>query len=130
MNKVLLVLSVALLGLAACSNAPERQSQKLLKHVVLFDFNDDLSDEQVREIETAFVNMPAQIEAIKTFEWGTDIQTEKTATHPFTHCFVFGFESEEGLKTYVDHPAHKKVGEMVKDKLKTVSFVDYWENGK
>lgn len=125
MKEVLLVLLMSLLGLAACNNAPERQSHKLLKHVVLFDFKDDLSDEDVKEIEAAFVNMPAQIEEIKTFDWGTDVQTERTATHPFTHCFVFGFESEDDLQAYIVHPAHKKIGETVKDKLKTASFVDY-----
>jgi hypothetical protein len=40
---------------------------------------------------------------------------------------VFGFESEEDLRAYVVHPAHQKVGEMVKDKLTAASFVDYWE---
>ncbi|MDR1882123.1 MAG: hypothetical protein LBR26_04995 [Prevotella sp.] len=36
-------------GFAACDNAPERQSQKPLKYVALFDFKDGLSDEQGNE---------------------------------------------------------------------------------
>ena len=70
------ILIVAILMAGACSNQPAQESKKILRHVVLFGFNDDATSVQVKEIETAFANLPKQIDVIKDYEWGTDC-------HPF-----------------------------------------------
>ena len=128
MKKFIIILLSIFIGICSCNNKSvenntQNTSQKMLKHIVLFNFNDDLSDEQVKEIEDAFVALPSQITEIKTFEWGTEINPNKN----FSHCFILGFESQEGLNTYIVHPAHKSFAEMTSDKTKAVSVVDYWE---
>jgi hypothetical protein len=115
---------VACVSSCTCANTEATQeSQKMLRHIVLFSFNEDLSAEGVREIETAFAELPSQITEIKAFEWGTEVNPEKA----FTHCFVVSFASEDDFNTYRVHPAHLKFGEMVKGRAKAVSSVDYWE---
>ena len=104
-------------------NNTKNVPQKMLRHIVLFSFNDDLSAEQVKEIENAFVALPSQIAEIKSFEWGTELNPGRD----FSHCFTLGFESEADLKAYEVHPVHTSFGKMVSSKLKAVSIVDYWE---
>ena len=124
----IIILSV-FIGICSCNNQSvednntQDASQKMLKHIVLFKFNDDLSAEQLKEIEETFAALPSQITEIKTFEWGTEINLERN----FSHCFTLGFESEADLEVYAVHPAHKSLGEMVSGKTKAVSIVDYWE---
>jgi hypothetical protein len=123
MKKVYIILFTILLACAGSCNESAQKSQKMLRHIVLFSFNDDLTAGQIKEIETAFAKLPSQIKEIKDFEWGTEINSKKE----FTHCFVLGFESENDLRVYGAHPEHQKFGEMVKEKTKAISIVDYWE---
>ena len=126
-NFTIIILSI-FIGICSCNNKPmenntQNTSQKMLRHIVLFNFNDDLPAQQVKEIEDAFVALPSQIAEIKSFEWGTELNPERE----FSHCFTLGFESETDLKAYEIHPVHTSFGEMVSSKLKAVSIVDYWE---
>ena len=122
-NIFVLMVVTALLG--ACGNVSTQESKKMLRHVVLFGFNDDLSDEQVNEIETAFANLPKQIDVIKDFEWGTDCSPEGLQKG-HSHCFFMSFESEKDRDAYLVHPEHQAFGRLLGGKLKNVTVVDYW----
>ena len=50
--RILCILMSAALLTSACCNESAKESKKMLRHVVLFGFNDDLSAEQVKEVET------------------------------------------------------------------------------
>src|SRR5688500_10020914 len=69
--------------------------ERVLLHVVLFKFKDDVSPDQVREIENAFAALPGKIPAIVDFEWGTDVGVEDKA-NGFTHAFLVTFANEAG----------------------------------
>ena len=71
--------------------------RKELKHAVFVKFKDDTSDDDVRKIEDGLAELPSKIDAIKSFEWGRNNSPE-THDQGFTHCFMFTFDSEEGLK--------------------------------
>ena len=124
MRIVCILMSAALLT-CACCNESVKESKKMLRHVVLFGFNDDLSAEQVKEVEAAFANLPKQIDVIKGYEWGTDCSPEGIQKG-HTHCFFLSFESEKDRDTYLVHPAHQEFGKLVNGKLKAVTVVDYW----
>jgi hypothetical protein len=99
--------------------------EKLLRHVVMFAFNQGTDPEQIHRIEAAFAALPGQIPAIHSFEWGVDVSIEGRA-HGFTHCFVVTFRSEEDRNAYLPHPAHKAFGELLHPHLADVLVVDYW----
>jgi len=123
-NICILVVVAALVG--ACGNGTTtHESKKMLRHVVLFGFNDDLTAEQVKEIETAFANLPKQIDVIRDFEWGTDCSPEGLQKG-HTHCFFMSFESEKDRDAYLVHPEHQAFGRLLGGKLKNVTVVDYW----
>ena len=128
MKKFSIILLSTFFCICACNNKSAEDSaqvvsQKLLRHVLFFNFNDDLSAEHIKEIEDAFVALPSQIKEIKSFEWGTEINQKKD----FSHCFVLSFESEEALQAYIEHPAHKDLADMTSEKTQAISVMDYWE---
>ena len=87
-------------------------------------FNDDISDEQIKEVEDAFGKLPGQIDTIIDFEFGTNVSPENI-NDGLTHCFFVTFKNKAGLEVYLPHPAHKKFVELVKGKLAKVVVVDY-----
>ena len=97
----------------------------MLRHVVLFKFKDGTSDEQVRQIEQAFCTLPDKIDAIRDFEWGTDVSVENRQ-EGFTHCFVVTFRDETARAEYLPHPAHKEFGKLLGPYLDKVLVIDYW----
>jgi hypothetical protein len=104
------------------------QSQRLekeLKHAVFFKFKDDVSDDDIRAVETGLAGLPAKIDAIRAFEWGTNNSPE-THDQGFTHCFMFTFDSEAGLKEYADHPAHEAEAAKLIPLMDKIRVIDFW----
>jgi hypothetical protein len=122
---VCLVAVLLLASLADFAFAADKESPKMLRHVVLFKFKDDASQDQVKAVTDAFAALPAKIDAIKDFEWGTDVSVEKKS-EGFTHCFVVTFADEKGREIYLPHPAHQEFVKLVGPVLDKVLVVDYW----
>ena len=94
------------------------------RHVVLFKFKDSATPEQVKKIENAFGELPAKIDSITAYEWGTNVSPEGLADG-FTHCFLVSFKDKAGLDVYLPHPAHKAFVDLLKPQLDKVLVVDY-----
>lgn len=103
----------------------EAKPDQVLRHVVFFKFKESATPEQITAVEEAFAALPAKIDAIKDFEWGTNVSVEPHSKG-FTHCFLVTFAGEEGRAEYLPHPAHKAFGEVVGPVLEDVCVVDYW----
>ena len=100
-------------------------SEKLLRHVVLMGFKDTTMPQQIQEVERTFAGLPARINVIHGFEWGTDVSVENLA-QGYTHCFLVTFRSEAHRDTYLPHPAHQELTELVGPLLERVLVIDYW----
>lgn len=103
----------------------QEKPAKLLRHVVLFKFKPDASQEKIKEIVAAFDALPKKIDAIHAYERGTDVSVENRA-EGFTHCFLVTFRSAENRDAYLPHPAHKEFVKLVGPVLEKVLVVDYW----
>ena len=97
----------------------------VLRHVVLFAFKPNTTEEQIQQIENAFRSLPGKIDAIHDFEWGTDVSVENAA-HGYTHCFFVTFLSEADRDAYLPHPAHKEFGAVLHPHAESVLVIDYW----
>jgi len=97
---------------------------KVLRHVVMFQFKAGTEDRTIRKIEAAFAALPNKIEAIRDFEWGTDVSVEGKAGG-FTHCFLVTFDSEADRDTYLPHPAHQEFVSLVKPHVEKSLVLDY-----
>jgi hypothetical protein len=99
--------------------------EKELKHAVFFRFKEDAAPEDIAKVEEAFAALPAKIDTIKDFEWGTNNSPENHAAG-FTHCFMVTFDSEEGRATYLPHPDHEAFVEILKPILDAPRVLDFW----
>jgi hypothetical protein len=118
----------AVLGALVMNSAQttaESKPEKVLRHVVLFKFKDDVDDAKVNEVVEAFAALPGKIDQIKDFEWGTDVSVEDKS-EGFTHGFVVSFASKQGRDEYLPHPAHQEFVKLVGPRLDKVLVFDYW----
>ena len=106
-------------------NNQAETSPKVLRHVVLFAFKSMSTPEQIQGIERAFCELPAKIEQIHDFEWGTDVSVENIS-QGYTHCFLVTFLSEADRDIYLPHPAHQEFGAILQPHLEKALVVDYW----
>lgn len=98
---------------------------KMLRHVVLFKFKDEVTEAQIQEVVDAFAALPEKIDVIQDFEYGTDVSVENKEAG-FTHCFLVTFADEAGRDIYLPHPAHKEFGQLVRPRLDKVLVFDYY----
>lgn len=105
--------------------APMQEPTELLRHVVLFNFNDTAAEDTIRQIEQAFASLPGKIPEIYSFEWGTNNSPEGL-DKGLTHCFFVTFLSEEDRAVYLPHPAHQEFVELIGPYVEDVTVVDYW----
>jgi len=95
-----------------------------LRHVVLFQYKEGTTPDQIKTIEDAFRELPSKIPTIVNFEWGTNNSPEGLADG-FTHCFLVTFNDAEGRAVYLPHPAHKEFGSVLMPHLEKVLVIDY-----
>lgn len=103
---------------------PAPESKNVVRHVVLFKFNDGTTPEQIKTIEDAFAALPSKIDSVKGMEWGTNASPENKADG-LTHCFVLTFDDEAGRDAYLPHPAHKEFGGILGPHLEKVRVIDF-----
>jgi hypothetical protein len=132
-GRFLQLISVTVLCIASgcCSPAykgADNEHGRLLRHVILFEFKETTTKEQIKETERLFCEMAREVNEIKNFEWGTDVNNGKRA-QGFTHCFVLTFTSEAGRDKYMSHSAHSKLRDATKPYIKKMLVLDYWERG-
>lgn len=99
--------------------------KKLLRHVVLFNFNETATEETIKSIEKAFAALPKQISEIHAFEWGINNSEEKL-DKGLTHCFLVTFLTKEDRDAYLPHPAHQAFVKLLDGYIEDVTVVDYW----
>ena len=122
MKKNLLLLLILILGMTTLN---AQNTEKLLRHVVLFKFKDASTASDIKKVEEAFRALPTKINTIKAFEWGTNNSPENL-NQGFTHCFFVSFASEKDRELYLPHPDHKAFGSVLGPHLDKVLVIDYW----
>ncbi len=125
LSAIIAVVTMSLMTIDRTSAEPKDAPRKLLRHVVLFKFKEGTAKEKVQEIENAFRALPGKIDAIRDFEWGTDVSPEGKSKG-LTHCFFVTFADDKGRDAYLPHPAHKDFVKVVGPQVEDVCVVDYW----
>jgi heme-degrading monooxygenase HmoA len=126
LSAVAVLAGVAMAAVALPSKgAPERESEKVLRHIVMYQFKPTATKEQVQEVIDAFAGLPKKIDTIVGFEHGANVSNEGKS-EGFTHVFVVTFRDEAGRETYLKHQAHDEYVKVVRDKREKVVVFDYW----
>lgn len=123
--KVILILVIFMgLGSFLLMSADVTQPKKL-RHVVMFKFKPEVSQEQIEKISNDFHALKEKIPQIIEFEGGADIHF-KEKDLLFTHCFIVTVKDEKDLDAYGVHPDHQAFSESALLLLEEVAVVDYW----
>ena len=132
LNNVMMAFCAAifLTGLTTNLEAAEKKKMKsegVYRHVVMFQFNEEVSKTQVTEVEDAFMALSGKIDTIVDIEFGTNVSPEEL-NDGLTHCFLVTFKNKAGLEVYLPHAAHQKFVDLVKPRLEKVMVIDYVNN--
>lgn len=102
------------------------KKEKLLRHVVIFKFKDEVSEADVNKLNESFNALATAIPVVKDFEWGINDSPEDFH-QDFTHCYLLTFASEEDRdNVYTPHPKHQAFVKSLGPYLEKVFVVDYW----
>ncbi len=94
----------------------------MLKHIVLFKFKPETTEEDIQAIEKGLAGLPARIPEIKRFEFGRDIlHTDRS--HDF--ALVSEFEDQEAMTRYQRHPYHFAVLNKINMICDSIIAVDF-----
>ncbi|PIA39175.1 hypothetical protein AQUCO_02700390v1 [Aquilegia coerulea] len=74
-----------------------------LKHMVLVKFKEDVV---VEDILKGMEKLASEVDSIKSFEWGQDLESEEMLRQGFTHVFTMTFGSSEDFAACQTHPSH------------------------
>jgi hypothetical protein len=118
---VLVLLSIVMLN----TSWADKKKDSPLRHVVLFKFKPEATQEQIQELIQEFQKLPPQIHEIRDFEWGTDNSPEQLSKG-LTHCFLVTFASTADRDAYLVHPLHLAFVQKLKPLLDDATVVDYW----
>lgn len=104
------------------------KEHKLLRHMVIFRFNDDAPADEVEKINKSFIALSESIPVIQDFEWGLNDSPENFH-QDFTHCYMVTFATENDRDSiYTPHPDHQAFVASLAPYLEKVFVVDYWTN--
>ncbi len=120
-----LVIASFLFAVSTIMPASASSAEKVLRHIVMYKFKDDVKPAQIQEVVDAFAGLPKKIQLIVGFEHGTNVSKEGKS-EGFTHVFVVTFKTEADRDAYIAHPAHEEFVKVVRDKREKVVVFDYW----
>ena len=114
------------LGIAMfAATARSAEQEKVLRHIVMYKFNDSVAPAQIQEVIDAFGQLPKKINTIVGYEHGTNVSPEGKS-EGFTHVFVVTFKTAADRDAYLVHPAHAEYVKVVQGRREKVIVFDYW----
>ncbi len=128
MNRVawgMLLLAFAFAVTAVAADLRAEKPERVLRHIVLYQFKEGVSKAQVQEVIDAFAALPKKIDTIVDFEHGPNVSPEGKS-EGLTYAFVVSFASEQDRDAYLTHPAHQEYVKVVRDRRQKVVVFDYW----
>ena len=95
-----------------------------MKHILLARFKEEVTTERLDQLIRDYASLVDLVPSMKAFHWGTDVSIENMH-QGFTHVFESTFESTEGVKEYIEHPAHVQFANEVLPLMDNVLIIDY-----
>ncbi|XP_006644230.1 stress-response A/B barrel domain-containing protein HS1 [Oryza brachyantha] len=96
----------------------------VVKHILLARFKEEVTPERLDQLIRGYAGLVSLVPSMKAFHWGTDVSIENMH-QGFTHVFESTFESTEGIKEYIEHPAHVEFANEFLPALEKTLIIDY-----
>lgn len=122
-NAFLLVFTIfSMLAVVTIAHAEDEP----VRHIVAFKYKDSATEDQIKQLSSAFRELQNKIPGIISYEQGINNSPEDL-NKGFTHVYVMTFKNAKARDEYLPHPEHKKFGELLGelDILEDAFVVDY-----
>lgn len=95
----------------------------MFRHVVMFRWNDSVTDDQVAAMSAALDSLPASVAEIAAYRHGPD---RGLTADNFDYVVVADFESVDEYLVYRDHPDHRSlIAEHIAPRIAERAAVQY-----
>jgi hypothetical protein len=95
----------------------------MFRHIVLFTWTDEATEEQIQAIPGELAKMPVAIEQIRSYKYGPDAGVSEGNVN---FGLVADFDNEADFITYRDHPVHREmVARAVRPIMKGRAAIQY-----
>jgi hypothetical protein len=96
----------------------------MLRHVVMFEWRDGVSETEKTAVEEGLGRLPGLIPEIRRYEFGRDADL---AEGNFDFVVVADFDSRADYETYQAQPDHLRVvGEAIRPAISARAGAQYW----
>jgi len=96
----------------------------MIRHLLLIQFHDGVSREQIDEVEALFAAIPGKVDGVVSTEWGLNDSPE--GKHQgYTHAVFMTFADEAGRQNYLPHPEHDALRAVFSPLVKDIIVFDY-----
>ncbi|KAK6247324.1 hypothetical protein QUC31_018889 [Theobroma cacao] len=92
------------------------------KHLVVVKFKENVA---VEEIVKGMEKLVSEVDAVKSFEWGQDIEGQEMLRQGFTHAFVMTFDKKEDYTAFVSHPSHVEFSATFSTAIEKIVLLDF-----
>ena len=96
----------------------------MVRHFGVFKFKPEITEGQIEECFRTMKAMVGQIPGLLDMEYGP-YDGNEGMNEDFTHGFIMTFDSSESRDSYLPHPVHEKVKELVVPRLERVVVFDF-----
>lgn len=102
----------------------------MIVHVVLFEPRADLTDQGRQDILAGLSAAAARIPSIKRFRVGRRVRHglpgyEQAMREPYTYAAIIEFDDLDGLRSYLQDPAHSGIGAHFSESASASLAYDY-----
>ncbi|KAG2674495.1 hypothetical protein I3843_13G123500 [Carya illinoinensis] len=92
------------------------------KHLVIAKFKEGVV---VEEILKGMEKLASDLEAVKSFEWGQDIESQEMLRQGFTHAFIMTFHKKEDFTAFLGHPNHVEFSTTFSAAIEKIVLLDF-----
>lgn len=94
----------------------------MVDHLVFFAVRDDAAPEDVEDLVSSIRELGSQVPGVVDLSVGEDFSGR---SGDYTHALFVRFEDREGLRGYMEHPAHLAVVEKLEQRTTGRIVADY-----
>jgi len=104
--------------------ANQQVNMSKVKHIALFKFKSEVTEDQVAEVFDQVLNATEEIPGIEDYVSGPNNSTEGF-TQGFTHGFIMTFVDAAARDAYLTHPEHDKIKQLLSASAEGVLVFDF-----
>lgn len=122
------ILDAAFVSDFEVADAPDPAEPGRTHHLVFFRYKDEATDEQVKTVRGAFLDLEKKIPGLLRVQTGPDRTPARFREGDwagFSHPFFLTFTNERARNDYLPHPAHREFGKTLGPIFGDVLVVDF-----